>query len=73
LPNETATEVPATHQGSDKIWSMLSHLSALLAKSEGGTGEGFVNVDFLSAYTSFFLKCFAIWHGASIYENPIHR
>ena len=30
---ETATtliDVPAAHQGSDKIWSMLSHLSALL-------------------------------------------
>lgn len=24
------TDVPAAHQGSDKIWSMLSHLSALL-------------------------------------------
>jgi len=35
---ETATsltDVPATRQGSDKIWSMLSHLSALL-------GVGFV-------------------------------
>ena len=29
------TDVPATPQGSDKIWSMLSHLSALL-------GVGFV-------------------------------
>lgn len=27
---ETTTNVPTAHQGSDKIWSMLSHLSALL-------------------------------------------
>ena len=32
---ETTTNVPATHQGSDRIWSMLSHLSAVL-------GVGFV-------------------------------
>ena len=35
METATLTDVPATHQGNDKIWSMLSHLSALL-------GVGFV-------------------------------
>ena len=35
METTSLTDVPAAHQGSDKIWSMLSHLSALL-------GVGFV-------------------------------
>lgn len=35
METTTLTDVPAAHQGNDKIWSMLSHLSALL-------GVGFV-------------------------------
>jgi uncharacterized Tic20 family protein len=30
METSTLTDVPSAHQGSDKIWSMLSHLSALL-------------------------------------------
>jgi uncharacterized Tic20 family protein len=30
MKTNSLTDVPAAHQGSDKIWSMLSHLSALL-------------------------------------------
>ena len=35
METTTLTDAPLTHKGSDKIWSMLSHLSALL-------GVGFV-------------------------------
>src|SRR5690242_10975656 len=35
METTSLTDVSAAHQGSDKIWSMLSHLSALL-------GVGFV-------------------------------
>ena len=35
MQTATLTDVPSVHQGSDKIWSMLSHLSAVL-------GVGFV-------------------------------
>lgn len=35
METTSLTDVPAAHQGNDKIWSMLCHLSALL-------GVGFV-------------------------------